>query len=191
MPRAVGPRERSWVVPSGVAVVALRAVALAVEMAANGRRRPSLDMSDAPVEALNFREAAKIDVDKATFDMDDADDAIPTIDVLKQTFDQDTPRAGDGSKLAASDRMLMSSDSTAGPAGRGSNPRRDLFVLLDEPDSSALAKVISVVVMLMILASSVSFVLETTEPIQSEPGLQKKLHVRPSRLPSLPQACYS
>jgi hypothetical protein len=125
----------------------------------SGRRRGSLDMSDAPVEALNFFENPSIDTDKETFEDEAYEESSspPNIDVQKETFE-----VSDGGS----------------PRERGSNPRQNLFVLLEEPDSSALARVISVVLMLMIFASSVSFVIETTDPVQSDPPLRKKLNVR-------------
>lgn len=137
------------------------------EMSSKGRRRASLDMTDAPADAVNFVEAS-IDTRQETFDREDSissgePDANPTIDTLKNTFDMDS--------------IDVQNDGTPQRA-RGSSPRSALFVLLDEPDSSALARVISMVLMLMIFASSVSFVMETTEPVQSDEGLKNKLHVR-------------
>ena len=126
-------------------------------------RRASLDMSDAPLEALNFFENPNIDTDKDTFEeaATETQRPVPIIDVAKETFDI----SDDGSDPEREQQ-------------RGSNPRRSLFVLLDEPDSSALARVTSSVLMLMIFASSVSFVIETTDPVQNDPQLKQKLGVR-------------
>ena len=115
-------------------------------------------MTDAPPEALNFFDAPQESppniLDVSTFENED--DNIPTIDILKETFEDDE----------------------SPERARSPNPRRSLFILLDEPDSSALARVISVVLMLMIFSSSVSFVMETTDPVQNDPLLKGKLHVR-------------
>ncbi len=127
-------------------------------------------MTDAPPEALNFVEAAQesptsIETDRETFETEE--DGIPTIDTLKETFEDEPASADDDDREPRRER--------------GTNPRRSLFILLDEPDSSALARVISVVLMLMIFSSSVSFVMETTDPVQNDPDLKEKLHVRPMR----------
>ena len=121
-------------------------------------------MTDAPPGSANFFESenGNIDTGKASFEDDGGSGAVPAIDTLKATFeDEEDARP-----------------SPKGPKTEGSDPRRDLYVLLDEPDSSHLAQAISLVVMLMIFASSVAFVLESTETVQSDPVLKKKMHVR-------------
>jgi hypothetical protein len=132
-------------------------------MSGPGRRRASLDMTDAPPGSANFFESenGNIDTGKASFEDDGGSGAVPAIDTLKATFDGEDARP-----------------SPNGPKTEGSDPRHDLYVLLDEPDSSHLAQAISLVVMLMIFASSVAFVMESTETVKSDPVLKKKMHVR-------------
>ena len=87
----------------------------------------------------------------------DRSDGNPSIDKTKNTFEDE--------------------DAVREPTSRGSDPRRRLFVLLDEPDSSVLAQVISIVIMLMIFASSCSFVMETTSTVRDDPELKHRLHI--------------
>lgn len=142
-------------------------------MSGPGRRRASLDMTDAPPGSANFFESenGNIDTGKASFEDDGGSGAVPAIDTLKATFDGEDARP-----------------SAKGPKTEGSDPRHDLYVLLDEPDSSHLAQAISLVVMLMIFASSVAFVMESTETVKSDPVLKKKMHVR-SYMPLVGVAC--
>lgn len=136
-------------------------------------------MSDAPLEALNFFEASEgsptnIDAEREAFETEEDSPSIPTIDMMKDTFEDE----------------LTLNDGQDQPNSPRTSPRRSLFILLDEPDSSPLARAISVMLMLMIFASSVSFVMETTESVQNEPALKKKLHVRLVHHPCLP-SCHS
>ena len=55
--------------------------------------------------------------------------------------------------------------------------RRKVFLTLDEPDYSILSRVISTTIMLMIFASSTSFVMETTSGIRSNDDLLDQLHL--------------
>ena len=55
--------------------------------------------------------------------------------------------------------------------------RRKVFLTLDEPDYSILSRVISTTIMLMIFASSTSFVMETTAGIRSDQDLLDQLHL--------------
>ena len=76
--------------------------------------------------------------------------------------------AGDSRKLG---------DSAAARAGASLTLQRRIFVMLDEPDSGLAAQVISGVVMVMIFASSVSFVMESTQTVRSDPELKGNLHL--------------
>jgi voltage-gated potassium channel len=67
-------------------------------------------------------------------------------------------------------------DSSAGPKGALTMQRR-IFITLDEPDSGLAARLISSAIMLMIFASSVSFVMETTPTVRSDPDLQSNLRL--------------
>ena len=88
------------------------------------------------------------------------------------------------SKQLGDEAMFESDISESKKLGDDAPPRqgkptlqRTIFVMLDEPDSGLAAKCISVVIMAMIFASSVSFVMETTEMVRADPVLKNKLHI--------------
>lgn len=60
---------------------------------------------------------------------------------------------------------------------RGENPRQTIFMLLDEPESGLLATIISFVVLLLIIASSTCFIMESMASVQEHERAVKMMHV--------------
>lgn len=56
------------------------------------------------------------------------------------------------------------------------DPGKTLFILLDEPESSKGAKLISIYMQLLIFLSSVIFICETLEAIRADPGTLSTFH---------------
>ena len=60
---------------------------------------------------------------------------------------------------------------------RGENGRQTIFVLLDEPESGVFATLISTVILLLILASSTCFVVETVESVSQNTRAAEAMHL--------------
>ena len=87
------------------------------------------------------------------------------------TFESEVEEQPD---LATSEFGMFESE--AATDSRPTRQRR-IFVMLDEPDSGLAARVISSAIMVMIFASSASFVMESTETVRSNPELRSNLRL--------------
>ena len=59
---------------------------------------------------------------------------------------------------------------------RGENPRQTIFMLLDEPESGVLATVISFGVLVLIVASSACFIMESMASVQQHEQTMEMMH---------------
>jgi len=85
--------------------------------------------------------------------------------------------AGRAAEVDAVGKLERSENRFSHLYARGENTRQTIFMLLDEPESGLLATTISFVVLLLIIASSTCFVVETVETVKANDRAVEIMHM--------------